>query len=288
MPQNPSLINKNFKSVLESNPLLTTDKTTEEAKEAKKTLLKLMLNSLGTLRKTNRISQNHYQWASESIKFYNEHTDLLPGHKNPKNLLSELTAIDYSKPVNIVRVKKGRIMTQMQHPDDHRHDKISGKFSPEAIGSFYTEGTLPSSFKERADQSGIGIKSDRAIQSNPDRKQEDKSVYQFKISRTSTFLRSVASEANDTWSLKGVSQPTKGGGVQWRIATADYSNMQREIYGELESAKAVNQTKPLKKGVRLDIDALVSSVTSTSEIKKRNITPSKVRKHRKKPQGKYR
>jgi hypothetical protein len=262
MPKNPKFINKVFQETLSNNPHLTEADNISDVPAAKEELLQKMEQSVQTLKKTGRLTPDHYQSAIESIAFYREHTKPLPWDKSPKNLLSEMVAIDYSKPVKTVNVKANRIMTQMQHPDDHRHDPQTGEFSPEVVGNFYAEGVLPDNFEKRADKSGIGIKSDRSIESNPEKEQADKSVYQLKVTKTSTFLRSVAEKADDTWSLTGETQKSQGGGVQWRIATTDYSNMERQIYGELEKRHAPSKSKPLEKGLRM-IDSSIETPTKT-------------------------
>lgn len=67
-------------------------------------------------------------------------------------------------------------MTQMQHPN-----------TPERVGSFYAEGSLPSDFANRADVSGIGLKSQIGQEIG------DKSVYLSKVAKTapSTYFSLV-------------------------------------------------------------------------------------------------
>jgi hypothetical protein len=143
-----------------------------------------MLHEMGEIvsvyEKKKQIEPEHAKNAREAIKFYSEHVIVLPFQKHPSQVLAEIAAIDFSQEVEIKTVKAGRIMTQMQPPDSLGN-----------VGSFYTDGILPSDFAGRASDSGIGLS---VTQEN---QKAAKSVYQSKTTKTSVFLQSTAAPAED-------------------------------------------------------------------------------------------
>jgi hypothetical protein len=252
MPQNPKLINKAFKKVLKENPELTADSIRQIVKQERKTdLISLMKVEVNILKRKKQITAQQRKYALEALEFYDQNVSILPFQKNAVSTLNELIAIDYSKPVKIVKIKEGRVMTQMQHP--HSLDKVGG---------FYAKGSLPKDFHKRADFSGIGLKS------RGNGETEKKSVYQSKSNKTCVFLRTTASKAKDTWSIPSQVQSTRGGGVQWRVATGDYDGMTRLKYGELNKGKEGSRNKSLLKGVGVvPISRLKKMVSNfTSEV----------------------
>lgn len=164
-------------------------------------MLAEMKKEVTKAKKMDIISPEHAQNAEEAIKFYSEQVKTLPFQSHPAQVLSEMSAIDYSQEVTIMRVKPRRVMTQMQRPNA----------VDAAPGSFYADGALPSDFEQQASDSGIGAK---ASDTDDKSLMNDKSVYQSQTSETSVFLRSTASPATDTWSAQ-VTQESKGGGTQY-------------------------------------------------------------------------
>jgi hypothetical protein len=212
----------------------------QKLKEDKKhEMVAEMSSELKTLYKKGQISFENYENAAEALKFYDEKVTTPSFQDHPRAALSELAAIDYSKPVEIVRVKAGRKLTQMQ-----RVDNANG-----FAGNFYAEGVLPGDYKTRADQSGIGVHT--LEQAEPSGQNlAEKSVYISTVEANSTFLRTTASPAVDTWSIQNVPQQSQGGGIQWRVATSDAGKVTRPIYTEVDAEHAPSSQKGLKRGMQ--------------------------------------
>lgn len=171
-----------------------------------------MQDQVQILLRTKQITDEEAKRANAALTFYDNSVTVLPFQKSATQPLSELLAIDYSKPVEIVQVKPGRVFTQMQQPgqDQSRY------------GSFFAEGSIAGDYNNRADSSGIGIVSAA----------DKKSTYLHETTAQTTFLRSTAAPALDTWSTS-YPQFAKGGGTQLRVATSDYSSVVKPQYAEV-------------------------------------------------------
>ena len=265
MPQDSNLVNKALEKILQEYIPPKPDQpqlTLEQKNTLKEEMCKKMRDNINTLSKKNQITEAHAQNALTAIDFYEQHVAMASHHSHPKQILNELLAIDFSKEVKIQRLKPGRIITQMQAQD-----------SLERVGNFYAEGVLPDDFGKQASKSGIGV---QAL--SKEATTEDKSVYQSKITKTSTFLQSTAAPMPDTWSLPGVPQHSHGGGAQFRIASADRGNLERFDWGELTRSHEVGQEggKRLKGGVVVT-DKQTHSKSWTEHIREEPSTGQKDR-----------
>jgi hypothetical protein len=206
--------------------------TDTEKQELKNNMLVECEKALNGLPGKTDIVKRLVSNAKVAIEFYRDNVDVQPFQKHPSSMASELEAIDYRHTVEKITVKENRIFTQMQAPDSSRQ------------GSFYTEGILPSDFDERAQSSGIGVKTtyhtpapDKPLNNIKALFEDDpigtqvekvtKNVYPATTKKPTTFLSSTALLFEDTWSIQGETQTAKGGGAQFRVASKDGQNLER-------------------------------------------------------------
>lgn len=238
MPKEHTLINDTFDEVIKEYTKNTSSLslTQSEKDDMQMSMLQAMKDRVRMLESMHRITKEYAKSAYTAIEFYDQNVRALKHQQHPASVLQELSAIDYSQDVEIKKVKPGRILTQMQRPgtDDVR------------VGSFYTDGILPSDFQDRAQKSGIGHLYANKSTANI----EQKSVYQLKTADEVVFLQSVAAPIQDTWSA-GEVQDARGGGVQYRIATKDHGKLELLNWGELEASRSISSglQKRLKKGM---------------------------------------
>lgn len=253
MPQDPNKIKKAILDIMAHNPHLVVIHTTEESKEISKLeFLRLIEDKITMLSKTKQISPDEFTNASTAIKFYKEHSHVPFYQNSPQNLIKELTDIDYKAPIKIRTVKPGVILSQMQQ-----------EWHSAKVGNFYTVGSLPTSFEERASQSGIGFKSKCATPeshlthhehehhahgSHTHEGSQKKAVYMSQTTDRTVFLESRAYSTDDSWSVPGLSQNAKGGGVQYRISDVKKS-IERLSWGVFHDTDAPQATKSLRKGI---------------------------------------
>lgn len=194
-----------------------------------------MADELNKLNKKGEITEEQFKNAQTALEFYDKNIKILPFNPNPHSALNELTGIDYSQEVKIMRVKKNRVLTQMQPAYLQNQD---------GVGNFYAERQLPADFDERANKSGIGVKGRER-----DNEVSKKSVYMSFVEKECTALKSTASPMLDTWSVNGVQQKSQGGGVQFRMSTDDYGKIVRKDWSEVQERQHGEKDKLLKKGL---------------------------------------
>lgn len=111
---------------------------------------------------------------------------------NKDRIAGHLTGIDFSKPLEVVVLKKGTVMAQWQSPG-----------AP--------QGTYYSQINYTPEQLGIGAKGTARVT----REVIDKRMTLYRIVKDVEALHSICSAPDDVWSVTGMVQPTEGGGEQF-------------------------------------------------------------------------
>lgn len=254
MPKDNKKINESFKQIVEKykkNPL-PDGANLEDKFNVYNEILQEMSSKLKMLNAKKEITPQQNEYAKNALEFYQKNVKMLPFQAQPSQILGEIPGIDFNKEVKIVKLKKDRLLTQMQAPDSKSH------------GNFFAESVLPSDYEERAERSGIGSKSLK------DRVQETKSVYIAKTSGQMVALKSSAEPIYDTWSDPEKAQFAKGGGAQLRIETEGHAKVAFLAWGEFEANKAPSVDKAMYKQKHQTIKNTKPTPVITNKAKKKN------------------